>query len=108
MLTFRRLLKRFWATVCKTVRPPPIGPLSRLSVTLVYCGQTVEWIKMPVGTEVGLGSGHIVLDGDPVAPRKGTQQPLPTFRPTALARSPISATVELLFFFLFQQYPNII
>jgi len=42
-----------------------------LSVTLVYCGQTVGWIKMPISTEVGLGSGHIVLDGvDPASPRK--------------------------------------
>jgi len=36
-----------------------------LSVTLVYCGQTVGWIKMPLGAEVGLGPGDIVLDGDP-------------------------------------------
>ena len=42
--------------------------LSCLSETLVYCGQMVGWIKMPLGTEVGLGLGHIVLDGDP-APR---------------------------------------
>jgi len=35
--------------------------LSCLSVTLVYCGQMVGWIKMPLSTEVG----HIVLDGDP-------------------------------------------
>jgi len=41
--------------------------LSYLSVTLVYCGQTVGWIKMPLGTEVGLGPGDIVLDGDPAA-----------------------------------------
>jgi len=34
----------FWSTVC----------LSVLSVTLVYCGQTVGWIKIPFGTEVGL------------------------------------------------------
>jgi len=33
---------------------------------LVYCGQTVGWTKMKLGMEVGLGSGHIVLDGDPV------------------------------------------
>jgi len=38
---------------------------SVLSVTLVYCGQTVGWIKMKLGTEVGLGPGHIVLDVDP-------------------------------------------
>jgi len=36
-----------------------------LSVTMVYCGQTVGWIRMPLGMEVGLGLGHIVLDGDP-------------------------------------------
>jgi len=34
---------------------------------------------MPLGTEVGLDQGHIVLDGDPAPPRKGAQQPL-TFR----------------------------
>jgi len=42
--------------------------LSVLSVTLMYCGQTVGWIKMKLGTEVGLGPGHIVLDGDPAPP----------------------------------------
>ena len=49
--------------------------LSVLSVTLVYCGQTVGWIKMQLGTEVGLGPVHIVLDGDPAPPRTGAQQP---------------------------------
>jgi len=39
--------------------------LSCLSVTLIYCGQTVGWIKMKLGIEVGLGPGHTVLDGDP-------------------------------------------
>jgi len=46
----------------------------------VYCGQTAGCIKIPLGTEVGLGPGHIVLDGDPAPPRKGAQQP-PTFGP---------------------------
>jgi len=48
---------------------------------------------MPLGKEVGLGPGHIVLDGDPV----GTN-PLPTFWPMFIVanRSPISATAELL------------
>jgi len=36
-----------------------------LSVTSVYCVQTLEWIKMPLSMEVSLGPGHIVLDGDP-------------------------------------------
>ena len=35
-----------------------------LSVTLVYCGQTVGWMKTKLSTEVGLGHGQIVLDGD--------------------------------------------
>ena len=39
-----------------------------LSVTLVYSGQTVGWIKMELGVDVGLSPGHIVLDGDPASP----------------------------------------
>jgi len=42
---------------------------------LVYCGQTVGRIKMKLGTQVDVGLGHIVLDGDPAPPRKGVQQP---------------------------------
>jgi len=30
----------------------------------VYYDETDRWIKMPLGTEVGLGPGHIVLDGE--------------------------------------------
>jgi len=46
----------------------------------VYCGQTAGWIRMPLGTEVVLGPGHIVLDWDPTPPahKKGTA---PNFRP---------------------------
>jgi len=29
----------------------------------VYCGRTAGWIEMPVGTEVDLTPGQIVLDG---------------------------------------------
>ena len=29
----------------------------------VYCGQTAGWIKMPLGTKVGLSPGDSVLDG---------------------------------------------
>jgi len=61
----------FWATVCKTVRPMlsvrcPVCLV--LSVTLVYCGQTVGWIKMKLGKQVGLSLGHTVLDWDPPPP----------------------------------------
>jgi len=39
---------------------------------------------MPLGREVGLGPGDIVLDGNPAPrPKRGTQQP-PTFRPMSI------------------------
>jgi len=44
----------------------------------VYCSQTAEWIKMPVGTKVGLGPGNIVLYADPVPSPKG-HRPSPKF-----------------------------
>ena len=53
---------------------------------------------MPLGKEVGLGPGHIVLDGDPVGTQPATAAP-PHFRPMPIVAklSPISATAELLF-----------
>jgi len=48
----------------------------------MYCGQTAGWIKMPLGTKVGLRPGDIVLDGDPTpCPQRGTAPPPPIFRP---------------------------
>jgi len=56
-------------SVCLSVCPV-------LSVTLVYCGQTVGRIKMKLVMQVGLGPGHIVLDGDPApTPPKGGGDP---------------------------------
>jgi len=53
--------------------------MSVLSVTLVYCGQTVGWLRILLGTQVGLGPGQgdIVLDGDPAPPptERGTAAP---------------------------------
>ena len=46
------------------------------------CGQTAGWIKMLLGTEVGLGPGDIVLGGDPAPPKKGYS--IPTFRPMSI------------------------
>jgi len=47
-----------------------------LCVMLVCCSQTVGWIKLPLGTEVVLGLGDIVLDGDPAPPpTERAQQP---------------------------------
>jgi len=53
-----------------------------LCVTLVYCGQTVGWIKMKLGTQVGLGPSHIVFDGEPAPPRKERGTAAPTFELT--------------------------
>ena len=53
---------------------------------------------MPLGKEVGLGPGHIVLDGGPSGDPAPTAAS-PHFRPMPIVtkRSPISATAELLF-----------
>ena len=66
-------------SVCKMVRPMlsdrcPVCPV-RLSVMLVHCGQTVGWIEMKLDTNVWLGPGHIVLNGDS-APPKGHIPPI--------------------------------
>ena len=55
-----------------------------LSVTLVYCGQMAEWIKMPLGTEVRLSPAHTVLDGDPAPPPKKRGHSPPIFGPCLL------------------------
>ena len=44
--------------------------LSVLSVTLVYCGQTVGRIKMKLGIQVGLGLSHTVRWEPSSQPRK--------------------------------------
>jgi len=49
--------------------------LSAVSVTLVYCGQMVGWIKMKLGMQVGLGRGHTVLDGNPAFPPQNGHSP---------------------------------
>jgi len=60
--------------VCLSVYPVcPV--LSCLSVSLVYCGQTAGWIKMPLATDVGIGPGDIVLDENSAPPKKGAQPP---------------------------------
>ena len=72
---------------------PPKGHSPQFSAH-VCCGQTAGWINMPLGTEIDLGPGHIVLDGDP--PPKGNSSPPLFFGPCLLwPRSPISATAEL-------------
>jgi len=50
---------------------PVLSVCPVLFVMLVYCSQRVGWIKMKLGVEVGLGPGHIVLDGDPAGQTAG-------------------------------------
>ena len=57
-----------------------------LSVTLVYCGQTVGWIKMKLGVQVRLGPGHIALDEDPAPPPKKGGHSTPNFGPCIVAK----------------------
>ena len=47
--------------------PPQKGHSHQFSAD-VYCGQMAVCIRIPLGTEVGLRLGDIVLDGDPVPP----------------------------------------
>jgi len=67
-----------------------IRPLSDCFVTLVYCGQTVAWIKMSLDAEVGLGSGHVYsVSWRPSFPYgKGHSSPLPLLRFTEESRGP--------------------
>ena len=83
--TAPRSVQPFLGDRCKTLHPILSDRCLSVcqSVTLVYCGQTAGWIKMPLGVEVGLGPCHIVLDGNP-APRKGAQHPPPNFRPMSI------------------------
>jgi len=67
------------------VTAPPLSKFTSVSAAHVYCGQTVGWIKIPFGTEVGLGPGHTVIDEDPAPPtlhpRKGGTAAIPVFGP---------------------------
>jgi len=67
----------------------------------VYYGQTVGWIKEPLGTEVNLGIGNIVLGGDSAPPKRRTAPP-PIFGPCLLWPNgrPPSDTAELLWLVL--------
>jgi len=49
---------------------------------LVYCGQTVGWIKMKLGMQVALDPGHIVLDGAQLPSPKWHSRP--NFRPMSV------------------------
>jgi len=85
-----------------TAAPSHFCGLRKNHADHVYCGHaTAGWIRIPLGTEVGLGPSDIVLDGDP-APRararKGAQQPLTLFGPLYCGRLAFCMHVRLLQF----------
>ena len=75
-------LNQFWATVCKTVRPMlSVRCLSVCLSCLSVCPVCNVGVLWPNGwsdqdetcMQVGLGPGHIVLEGDPAPPpQRGT------------------------------------
>jgi len=56
-----------------TQPPFPQRGWSRQFSAHVYCGQMAAWIKVPLGTEVGLGPDDIELEGS----QRGASSPLP-------------------------------
>ena len=76
--------------------PAPLPKKGVEPPSLIF-SQTAGWIKMPLGTDVDLGAGHILLDGVPALQERDTTAPPPLFGACLLwPRSPISATAELL------------
>ena len=66
--------------------PTPLKEHSPQFSAIVGCGQTAGWTKMPLGMEVGLGSGDFVFDGGPARRGSrlgpgGAQPPQFSFRP---------------------------
>jgi len=87
----------FSATMATTYRNYRLGAVASLKFLAIenmppyfsahaYYGQTAGWIRIPLGTEVCLSPGDIVLDRDSPPMERGTAAP--TFYPTALARIP--------------------
>ena len=63
-----------------------------LPVRLMHCGQMVGRIKMKHGMEVGLGTGHIVLAGEPALPKWAQS---PNFRPMSIVANGRSSQLLL-------------
>jgi len=68
--------------LCVRWRPSPLPQKGRSPSQFsahVYCGQTAAWIKMPLGTDVGVGLRDIVFDVDPATPEKEAHAPVTQF-----------------------------
>jgi len=74
-----------WATVCETFRPM-LSARCPVCAVLSVCNVGVLWPNGWMDPDetwhaVGLGPGHIVLDGKPALPPPKGAQPLLSFRP---------------------------
>jgi len=58
-----------------TEMPPPKWGHSTPNIGSCIVIKQLDGPKMPLGTDVGLGSRDIVLDGDPAPPKKGHSTP---------------------------------
>jgi len=65
-----------------TQLPPEKGHTHPQFLAHVYWGQTAGWIKIPLCTEVKVGSGDVALDGVTAPPKRGTA---PSFRFMSIA-----------------------
>jgi len=64
--------------------PPPKGAeLPKFSLH-IYCDQTAGWIKMALGTKVGLSPGDFVFDGTQLPPEKRHTHPAQFLSPCPL------------------------
>jgi len=61
----RRCVRSGRSSSLKEAQPPQFS-------VHVYCAETAGWMKTPLGTEVDLGPGNIVLDGVPALRKRGT------------------------------------
>jgi len=94
--------------------PPIRGTAPHFSAHVCCACQTAGWIKMPLGMEVDLGPGHIVLDGHPAPPTKksGTatsfrSMSMANGRPSQLLLSSCNVIISLQWFPLTDRHLNI-
>jgi len=64
-----------------TQLPQKKGTAFTQFLAYVYCGQTPGCIKMPLGTEVNVGPGDVVLDGVAAPSKRDTA---PSSRPMSI------------------------
>jgi len=72
--------------------PPQKGGEAPKFSAHIYCGQMAEWIKMPLGTMVGLNPGDSVLDGDPARLPTKRWSPLHNFWPISIVAKRLDAS----------------